>query len=156
MSTHNIPFSIYKKRKLHLITPNLQPRNFFLGTQERVRNSRGKRAISVRATEVLFMLKPVLPGLLVATPLYAMTECADWTVRPLGANEDLWLAEVLLFFFLYAWYHKLLPVLAGNHVGHGNLTSLFIFGYFMLSCKVQQGFNWPQVCQDSVSCITTC
>ena len=26
---------------------------FFLGTQERVRNSRGKRAISVRATEVL-------------------------------------------------------------------------------------------------------
>ena len=25
----------------------------FLGTQERVRNSRGKRAISVRATEVL-------------------------------------------------------------------------------------------------------
>ena len=26
---------------------------FFQGTQERVRNSRGKRAISVRATEVL-------------------------------------------------------------------------------------------------------
>ena len=26
---------------------------FFLGTQERVRNSHGKRAISVRATEVL-------------------------------------------------------------------------------------------------------
>ena len=26
---------------------------FFEGTQERVRNSRGKRAISVRATEVL-------------------------------------------------------------------------------------------------------
>ena len=28
---------------------------FFLGTQERVRNSRGKRAISVRATEVLIL-----------------------------------------------------------------------------------------------------
>ena len=27
--------------------------SFFLGIQERVRNSRGKRAISVRATEVL-------------------------------------------------------------------------------------------------------
>ena len=27
---------------------------FFLGTQERVRNNRGKRAISVRATEVLY------------------------------------------------------------------------------------------------------
>ena len=30
--------------------------DFFLGTQERVRNSRGKRAISVRATEVLLYL----------------------------------------------------------------------------------------------------
>ena len=30
--------------------------SFFLGTQERVRNSRGKRAISVRATEVLLYL----------------------------------------------------------------------------------------------------
>ena len=29
---------------------------FFLGTQERVRNSRGKRAISVQATEVLLYL----------------------------------------------------------------------------------------------------
>ena len=29
---------------------------FSLGTQERVRNSRGKRAISVRATEVLLYL----------------------------------------------------------------------------------------------------
>ena len=35
------------------IISKLQPRDFFLGTQERVRNSRGKRAISVRATEVL-------------------------------------------------------------------------------------------------------
>ena len=29
---------------------------FFLGTEERVRNSRGKRAISVRATEGLLYL----------------------------------------------------------------------------------------------------
>ena len=29
---------------------------FLLGTQERVRNSRGKRAISVRATEVLLYI----------------------------------------------------------------------------------------------------
>ena len=34
-------------------TVELQWLEFFLGTQERVRNSRGKRAISVRATEVL-------------------------------------------------------------------------------------------------------
>ena len=32
---------------------NLQQGDFFQGTQERVRNSRGKRAISVRATEIL-------------------------------------------------------------------------------------------------------
>ena len=31
----------------------MQPRDFFLRTKERVQNSRGKRAISVRATEVL-------------------------------------------------------------------------------------------------------
>ena len=42
-----------KKEKSRLIISNLQPRDFFLGTQERVRNSHGKRAISVRATEVL-------------------------------------------------------------------------------------------------------
>ena len=34
----------------------MQPRDFFLGTRERVRNSRGKRAISVRATEVRLYL----------------------------------------------------------------------------------------------------
>ena len=46
MSTQNIPFSIYK-RKSHLISPNLQLWDFFQGTQERVGNSRGKRAIGV-------------------------------------------------------------------------------------------------------------
>ena len=33
---------------------------FMLGTQERVRNSRGKRAISVRATEVLLYMNSFL------------------------------------------------------------------------------------------------
>ena len=51
MSTHNIQFSIYKTRPKIIL--NLQLWDFFQGTQERVRNSRGKRAISVRATEVL-------------------------------------------------------------------------------------------------------
>ena len=36
-----------------LICPNLQLWEFFQGTQERVRNSRGKKAISVRAIEIL-------------------------------------------------------------------------------------------------------
>ena len=52
MSTHNIPFSI-QKRKSPLKVLNLNLLDLFQGTQERVRNSRGKRAISARATEVL-------------------------------------------------------------------------------------------------------
>ena len=42
-----------KKRKIALDYPKSSAMGFFQGTQERVRNSRGKRAISVRATEVL-------------------------------------------------------------------------------------------------------
>ena len=52
MKTHNIPFSIYKRNSAKTI-PNLQLLEFYQRTQRRVRNSRGKRAISVRATEVL-------------------------------------------------------------------------------------------------------
>ena len=44
---------IMKKKKSLQIILILQLSDFFLGTQERVRNSRGKRAISVRANEVL-------------------------------------------------------------------------------------------------------
>ena len=55
MSTHNIPFSIINKK----ITVNYSKSaamGFFQGTQERVRDSRGKRAISVRAIEVLLCI----------------------------------------------------------------------------------------------------
>ena len=41
------------KKKITPDYSNSAAMGFFLGTQERVRNSRGKRAISVRATEVL-------------------------------------------------------------------------------------------------------
>ena len=41
------------KRKIDLNYLKSAATGFFLGTQARVRNSRGKRAISVRATEVL-------------------------------------------------------------------------------------------------------
>ena len=40
--------------------PNLQLWDFFQGTPEQVRNSRGKRATSVRATEVLLCIVCVL------------------------------------------------------------------------------------------------
>ena len=60
MNTYNIPFfSIKKKKKKKkkkkntLNYPKSAAMGFFPRTQERVRNSRGKRAISVRAIEVL-------------------------------------------------------------------------------------------------------
>ena len=60
MSTHNIPLSIYKKK----MTLNYPKDNnvcsyeiFFQGTLERVRNSHGKRAIFVRANEVLLYIQ---------------------------------------------------------------------------------------------------
>ena len=56
MSTHNIRFLSYKEDQLKL-SPNLQLLDFFQGTQERVRNSHGKRAISVRATEVILYVE---------------------------------------------------------------------------------------------------
>ena len=56
MSTLNIPFSI-DKRKSPIIIPDLQLWDFFQGTQEQVRNSHGKRAISVRADEGLLYYK---------------------------------------------------------------------------------------------------
>ena len=39
--------------------PKSAAMEFFQGTQERVRNSRGKRAISVRAIEVLLYISPL-------------------------------------------------------------------------------------------------
>ena len=45
------------KKKITLNYPKSAAKGFFLGTQERVRNSRGKRAISVRATEVLLYIE---------------------------------------------------------------------------------------------------
>ena len=53
MSTHSIPFSIQKK-KITLNYHKYAAMGFFQGTQERVRTSRGKRAISVRAIEAFY------------------------------------------------------------------------------------------------------
>ena len=46
-------FQNKKIRKSHKIILSLQAGDFSKGAQERVRNSRGKRVISVRATEIL-------------------------------------------------------------------------------------------------------
>ena len=50
--THNIPFFNILK-KINLNYPKSASMGFYSGTPERVRNSRGKLTINVRATEVL-------------------------------------------------------------------------------------------------------
>ena len=52
MRTTNIPFFNMKKKNT-LNYPKSAAMGFFQGTQERVRKSCGKRAISVRAIEIL-------------------------------------------------------------------------------------------------------
>ena len=56
MSTHNIPFSIVKKKNT-LNYLNLQFWDFLQGTQKQVRNSDGKRAISGRLYSAYFSPK---------------------------------------------------------------------------------------------------
>ena len=50
-------FEILKKKISLNYTKSTAKGLFFLGTQERVQNSCGKRAISVRATEVLLYIE---------------------------------------------------------------------------------------------------
>ena len=52
--TQHTVFNI--KRKITLNYPTLLAVGFFQGTQERVRNSHGRRAIRVRATEALLYI----------------------------------------------------------------------------------------------------
>ena len=49
--------------KITLNYPKYAAMKFFQGTQERVRNSRGKRAISVRATEGLLQIGINIPDM---------------------------------------------------------------------------------------------
>ena len=60
MSTHNMHYQ-YKKENHTKLSPKYNNvcnnEIFSLGTQEQVRNSHGKRAIGIRAIEVLLYLK---------------------------------------------------------------------------------------------------
>ena len=52
-SNENTQYTIFNMNKKNTLNyPKSAAKGFFQGTQERVRNSRGKRAISVRAIEV--------------------------------------------------------------------------------------------------------
>ena len=56
MSTHDIPFLKLKKKIILNYPKSAAICSNFQGAQERERNSRGKRAISVRAIEVLLYI----------------------------------------------------------------------------------------------------
>ena len=74
--TQHTTFNILKKITLNY--PKSTAIGFFPGTQERVRNSRGKQAISVRATEVLLY---VFYNLIYhMTSLNSVTCCAHFYV----------------------------------------------------------------------------
>ena len=56
MCPHRGDLYVYTQYTIFIIKKKITPEqlwDFFLGTQEQVRNSRGQRAISVRASEVL-------------------------------------------------------------------------------------------------------
>ena len=54
-SNENTQYTIFNVNKKNTLNyPNSAAMRFFPGTQERVRHSRGKRAISVRAIEVQY------------------------------------------------------------------------------------------------------
>ena len=59
---YNTIYRFQYKKEITINFPNLQPRDYFIGTQERVRNSRGKRGISVRAFEGLLYKEEILSG----------------------------------------------------------------------------------------------
>ena len=73
-------FNIKKKITLNYMYPKAAAKGFFLGTQKRVRNSRGKRATSVRATEVLLYVRTDEPIYM----LYGMCKqwISSWNVHP--------------------------------------------------------------------------
>ena len=73
MSTHNIPFSILNENNPKL-SQICSYRIFFQGTQEQVRNSHGKQAMSVRATEGLLYVRVIQGVSLLA--LSTITSCA--------------------------------------------------------------------------------
>ena len=71
-SPHRGDSNVYTHYTIFIIKQKITPyysksaaTGFFLGTQERVRNSRGKRVISVRATEVLLYFVHVIKGFIV-------------------------------------------------------------------------------------------
>ena len=59
MSAHKIPFSIFDMNNT-LYYPRSAILGFFQRTHEKVRNSHGKKAISVRATEVVLYFNDVV------------------------------------------------------------------------------------------------
>ena len=80
MSTvHTIYSFQYKKKKITLNYSKSAAKGFFLRTQERVRNSHGKQAISVRATEVLLYFAILAFYITVHSAMKFWSKCVAYT-----------------------------------------------------------------------------
>ena len=107
MNTHNIPF-LNLKKKIILNYPKSASMGFFQGTQERVRNNRGKRAISVRAIGVLLYVQLDCDGttingyvhILVAIFKNGVSFSRIVVTSLLGES----FLQVFFFFFFAKWY----------------------------------------------------
>ena len=91
---HTIYRFQYIKKKITLNFPNLQQMDYFLGTQERVRNSRCKRAISVRAIEVLLILCKLCRPDKTPRMIWFCTVCLCLFHGALGINGLIFLVHI--------------------------------------------------------------
>ena len=82
---------------------------FFQGTQERVRNSRGKRAISVRATEVVLYIHKMSKLLVYGTEISKKLESKHWVLTVCKFNfSHFWqLTDLLSFPNIAETYEKI-------------------------------------------------
>ena len=84
MSTHIIPYTQKKEKTPEMIPNTIMSAAIglvFLGTQERVQTSRGKRAINVRVSEVLLSLHIIVTTTAPATRMNVCRVSVKMTAR---------------------------------------------------------------------------
>ena len=74
MSSYNIPFINIRKENHPKLSQICIGRVFFLGNQERVQNSRGKRAVSIRAEVLLYICNHL--RLRKRLPIFTLDACS--------------------------------------------------------------------------------
>ena len=131
MRTHKIPISIWKGKSTQIIS-NLQLWDFFLGTQERVRNSHGKRAISVRAlkfycSSLSLYCEEIAKALLILSAL--IQNSTPNSTNLINCFLNLW--YIYFFLFIYFFFNGLL--LPYTHSNFFFSSPFFFFFFFSFS-----------------------